>query len=179
MLSKHTGFKRIPLRPKLTMLVLSVSVFALSLACIGFGLYERTSFRSATSNELSAFASTLGANSAASLAFNDQAAAGEILGSLQAEHQILNAILYDNRGRVFAEYRRIDRPESDPQPFLRSDGSYFDCKFCVAVQPSSSAQRKSWNDRDHFRSARTARQNCGVRQNSLTCSLAFSAWLLL
>jgi signal transduction histidine kinase/CheY-like chemotaxis protein len=126
MLSKHTGFKRIPLRPKLTMLVLSVSVFALSLACIGFGLYERTSFRSATSNELSAFASTLGANSAASLAFNDQAAAGEILGSLQAEHQILNAILYDNRGRVFAEYRRIDRPESDPQPTLRPDGSYFD-----------------------------------------------------
>ncbi len=124
--SKHSGFKHFPLRPKLAMLVLSASVFALSLACIGFGLYERSSFRAGTADELSALASTLGANSAAPLAFNDQTAAREILASLQAEHQILGAVLYDTNGKPFAEYRRDDRSGSDPAPRIRADGTYFD-----------------------------------------------------
>ena len=46
-----------------------------SIACLIFDLYERTSFRSAMTGELSVLADTLGANTAATLAFNDRKSA--------------------------------------------------------------------------------------------------------
>jgi uncharacterized membrane protein affecting hemolysin expression len=91
---------------KLTLLVLAASAFALVMACVGLALYERAGFRSDRLNDLSLLASTLGENAAASLAFNDQKAATDILGSLHAEPHIIAARLYENTGHVFAEYRR-------------------------------------------------------------------------
>jgi hypothetical protein len=68
---------------------------ALILACLGFAVYERASFRAAMSNELLALADTLGANTAASLTFNDRKSARDMLGALQAERQITATCLYD------------------------------------------------------------------------------------
>src|SRR5258708_5314901 len=91
---------------KLTLLILSACVFALLLSGLGFGVYERASFRQTAANELSLLADTLGANVAASLAFDDQKSARDMLAALQAERHILGARLYDNDGKTFAEYRR-------------------------------------------------------------------------
>ena len=68
---------------------------ALILACLGFAVYERASFRAAMSNELLGLADTLGANTAASLTFNDRKSARDMLGALQAERQITATCLYD------------------------------------------------------------------------------------
>ena len=57
----------VSIQKKLGLLILSASCFALVLAFLGFGIYERASFRADLAAELSTLADTLGANTAASL----------------------------------------------------------------------------------------------------------------
>jgi two-component system, sensor histidine kinase and response regulator len=118
-------FKDFSIQTKLRSLLLSASFFALVLAFVGFGIYERANFRRDMAGELSTLADTLGANTAASLAFQDQATAGQMLGALRAEHNILAGALYDTSGRLFAEYRRADLARDFSLPAMRDDGAYF------------------------------------------------------
>jgi signal transduction histidine kinase/CheY-like chemotaxis protein len=92
-------------RRKLTLLLLQSTIFGLVMTCVGLALYERSSFRTTRINELAILSSTIGENAAASLAFNDQKTAGEILGALHAEPDIIAACLYDSAGYAFADYR--------------------------------------------------------------------------
>jgi len=114
------------IRFKLTLLILSTSVLAVLLASFGFAIYERQSYRASAVRELTALADTLGANTAASLAFNDQGTAREMLRALATEPNVLVACLYDNQGHVFAEYRSSDDPHTFVFPARRHDGAYFD-----------------------------------------------------
>ena len=114
------------LRANLIMLILSASALAVLLASFGFGIYERHNYRESSVRELSALADTLGANTAASLAFNDQQTAEQMLGALVTEPHVLDARLYDNEGRIFAEYRGPSRKGGLVLTGLRPDGAYFD-----------------------------------------------------
>jgi signal transduction histidine kinase/CheY-like chemotaxis protein/HPt (histidine-containing phosphotransfer) domain-containing protein len=118
-------FRNLPIRRKLALLVLSSSVLAVILACCGFAIYERQAYRASTVSELTALAETLGANTAASLAFNDQKTAREMLGALEADHNVLSASLFDGHGMLFAEYRRAGLAANASTPLARADGSYF------------------------------------------------------
>jgi signal transduction histidine kinase/DNA-binding response OmpR family regulator len=119
-------FRDLPIRRKLALLILTSSVLAVLLACIGFAVYERQNFRANTDNELRALADTLGANTAASLAFNDPKTAREMLAALRADHDVLGACLYDLQGNIFAEYRRAGLGAEFTMPALRGDGAYFE-----------------------------------------------------
>jgi diguanylate cyclase (GGDEF)-like protein/PAS domain S-box-containing protein len=114
------------IRANLIVLILSASALAVLLASFGFGIYERQIYRASAVRELTALADTLGANTAASLAFDDQATAEEMLGSLATEPHVLDARLYDNEGRIFAEYREPSREVPLVLTGLRPDGAYFD-----------------------------------------------------
>jgi two-component system, sensor histidine kinase and response regulator len=120
------GFRDLPIRRKLALLILTASAFAVVLACVGFAIYERQIFRADTVNELAALADTLGANTAASLAFDDQKTAREMLAALHAEHDVMGACLYDNHGNIFAEYRRAGLTTEFEMPSWRKDGAQFD-----------------------------------------------------
>src|SRR6202161_4629666 len=102
-------FRDLTIRRKLALLILTATVFAVVLACVGFGIYERQRFRTDIADELATLADTLGANTAASLAFDDQKSAEQTLAALRTEHHVLGACLYDLHGRLFAVYRRADR----------------------------------------------------------------------
>src|SRR5580704_3117747 len=95
------------IRFNLAILILSASALAVLLASLGFAVYERQSYRASAVRELTALADTLGANSAASLAFNDQRTAKEMLSALATEPNVLVACLYDNQANVFADYRSV------------------------------------------------------------------------
>ncbi len=118
-------FPHASFRQKLTLLVLLTTVFALAVTCAGLAFYERASFRSARLSELSILSSTLGENVAASLAFNDQKTARDLLGALRAEPHILGARLYDNSGHTFAEYRRPLSLQIFPPSAPPVDGARF------------------------------------------------------
>ncbi len=118
-------FQDLSIRRKLTLLILCSSVLGLVMACVGLAAYERKSFRASTTNELSALADTLGANAAASMVFNDQKTAADILGALRTEPHILGARLYDPNRKVFAEYRRPNTGSEVGMPSWQPDGATF------------------------------------------------------
>jgi signal transduction histidine kinase/DNA-binding response OmpR family regulator len=119
-------FRQSSIQRKLIFVVLCTSVLGLGLACLGFELYERSSFRAAMTSELSTLADTLGANTAASLAFDDRKSARDMLAALHAEPHIVASCLYDRGGKIFAEYRR-DGVSADLQmPSLQADGARFE-----------------------------------------------------
>jgi diguanylate cyclase (GGDEF)-like protein len=120
------NIRDLSIRFNLALLILSTSVLAVLLASFGFAIYERQSYRASAVRELTALADTLGANTAASLAFNDQGTANEILRALATEPHVLVACLYDNQGHTFAEYRSSDDPRTLALPARRPDGAYFD-----------------------------------------------------
>ncbi|HKN76292.1 MAG TPA: response regulator [Candidatus Acidoferrum sp.] len=119
-------FKNSSIQRKLTFVSVCTSLLGLSLACLSFDLYERSSFRAAMTSELSVLADTLGANTAASLAFNDRKSATDMLGALRAERHIVAARLYDGRGNVFADYRRDGTGTEFAMPARREDGAHFE-----------------------------------------------------
>src|SRR6266849_10413161 len=118
-------FKSPSIQRKLAIVVLCTSLLGLGIACAAFELYERANFQRALTDELTALADTVGANSAASLAFDDRKSARDVLAGLSAEHHIVAACLYGSHGTIFAEYRR---PGSGPEfqmPPRREDGATF------------------------------------------------------
>jgi two-component system sensor histidine kinase/response regulator len=118
-------FRRASIQRKLTFVILCTSLVGLSLACVAFEVYERASFRAAMTSELSVLADTLGANSAASLAFSDHKSAAETLEALRSDTHIVAACLYDGRGTVFAEYRRAGAAFHYELPVRQEDGARF------------------------------------------------------
>jgi PAS domain S-box-containing protein len=112
------------IRRQLTLVVLCTSLFGLGIVYATFDLYERSSFRRALTDELSALADTVGANSAASLAFDDRKSAEEVLAGLGAEHHVVAACLYNAHGQVFAEYRRPGAGDVSI-PFAQNEGTHF------------------------------------------------------
>jgi diguanylate cyclase (GGDEF)-like protein/PAS domain S-box-containing protein len=118
-------FRNLSIRFNLALLTLSASVIAVLLASFGFAIYERQSYRASAVREVTALADTLGTNTAASLVFNDERAAHEMLSALSTEPNVLGACLYDEQGRVFAEYRRAGSRSVPVFPAIRHDGAYF------------------------------------------------------
>jgi signal transduction histidine kinase/CheY-like chemotaxis protein len=114
----------LPIRQKLAGLILVSSCCAVILACVGFTIYERQRVHMDLVNELATLADSLGANTAASLAFNDQETAREILEALSTEHHVIGAGLYDNRGEIFAAYRRPAPANVFRMPPWSADGVY-------------------------------------------------------
>lgn len=129
------SIRNLSIRFNLALLILSASILSVLLASLGFSIYEHRSYRASAVRELTALADTLGANTAASLAFNDPGTAGKMLSALATEPHILVAGLYDNHGSVFAEYRRLNDAPNIPVPHLRGDGAYFDSQSLTLFHP--------------------------------------------
>jgi PAS domain S-box-containing protein len=119
-------FRKSSIQRKLTFVIVCTSTIGLSLACLGFELYERSSFRGAMTSELTVLADTLGANTAASLTFNDRNSAEDMLAALRAEPHVIAGVLYNKRGEVFAEYRRKDLSPDFKTPAWHDDGAQFE-----------------------------------------------------
>ena len=119
-------FRDSSIRRKLSMLIFCTSLLGLSIACMAFEIYERTSFRAGLINELTAHADMLGLNTAASLAFNDRKSAQDLLGALRLERHILAACIYDIHGNIFAEYRREGAGEDLKLPTWQGETTQFE-----------------------------------------------------
>ena len=99
-------FRRFSIRRKLALLTSASVLMTVTLASAAFAVYERMNLRSSAVNEVRALADMLGANCAASLAFNDPATAYEMLRALSSKQDVMWARLYDNKDHIFAEYVR-------------------------------------------------------------------------
>ncbi len=119
------GYRDISIQRKLSVVILSTCLLALSLASLGFELYERADDRREISEKLSVLANILGARSAAALTAQDPAFAQEELRSLQAEPHIPEACIFDRRGEPFATYFGAGTSARVAMPRPRSERAEF------------------------------------------------------
>jgi len=99
-----SAFRDYSIKTKLTIIII-VSCLAVSLMASGFFLVsEIVSMRRAVLEDLTGLARVIAINVQAPLEFMDPATATEVLASLSARPQILQAHVYAKDGRIFASY---------------------------------------------------------------------------
>ncbi len=101
----------ISIRTKLILFAGLTTLCALVLAGTAMVVNEKHTAKKEFIGKLRSIADLVALNSGAALAFNDRQAASENLGSLSAIPQIAFALIYDENGRIYAQYTRKDIPE--------------------------------------------------------------------
>lgn len=119
-------FQDIPIKRKLTAIIMIASTVALLLVSAGFVTYELVTFRQTMVGKLSTQAQMIGDRSTAALSFQNKSDAEETLRALGLEKHYVAAALYDEKGNLFAAYRSPqatvkdsfpDRPEGESARF--------------------------------------------------------------
>ncbi len=129
------AFRNIPIRRKLTAIIMLTSSIALLVACAAFVAYDQVSMRKGMTRNLSAVAQIIGANSTAALAFGDQASAEELLAFLRAKPQVVSACIYSEDNTPFATYLRGDSAANFTPPPVREEVTYFEGDRLNLFQP--------------------------------------------
>ncbi len=126
--------KNTSIRQKLTLLILLISGVALILAAVGFSIYDLLSLRNQQIRALASVAQIVGANSTASLQFQDPESGHETLKALKQDPRILSAALYTPKGEVFAEFHREGHQGTVPKN-PPSVGDYEENGLITIVRP--------------------------------------------
>jgi signal transduction histidine kinase len=124
----------LPIKRKLTVILMLVSGVVVLLTCASFFAYEFLTFRQTTIGQLSTLGEVVAANSTAALAFKNRDDATEILNSLKAEKHIVSAALYDKDGNLFSTYP-TGRPSEAFPAILEKDGFRFGKAHLYGFQP--------------------------------------------
>src|SRR6266704_3610522 len=98
------NLQNLSIKGKLMLITMLTSSAALVLSSASFLIYDLISFRHLLTLDLMTQAQIIGYNSAAAMAFRDEAAATATLSALTAEEDIVAAVLYSPDGTIFAHY---------------------------------------------------------------------------
>jgi signal transduction histidine kinase/ActR/RegA family two-component response regulator len=98
--------RNVSIKRKLTLLAMLTSSIAVVLSSASFLIYDLVTFRNLLSQDLMTEAEIVAYNSAAAMAFNDEASANVQLSALTAKSDLVAAVLYGSDGRIFARYYR-------------------------------------------------------------------------
>ncbi len=107
---KRAWFRDLSIKRKLLLIMMAVSIAALTFASTAFVIIEVSSFRQTMVRHLSALAEVVGYNSSASLVFSDSTDAGAVLKTLQAKPDVRAAWLFDAQGTLLAGYLKDGDP---------------------------------------------------------------------
>lgn len=135
------ALRDLPIRTKLTLIILMISGVVSVLTCTSLFAYTFVTFRQNTINQLSTLGEIIAANSTAALAFENQADATEVLSALRAEPHIITAALYDAQGLPFATYQ-AQGSDGKPPVAPGIDGYDFNAQHLVGVLPVLQDQRR-------------------------------------
>ncbi len=107
-LKNGPGLRSVPIRIKLTALMLLTATVALLFALPAFIGYSYTLYKAEAIRDLTATSRTVAENTTAALTFSDNRAAAETLAALRAKQSVTRACLYrldeNQRGTLFAAY---------------------------------------------------------------------------
>ena len=112
-----TALRDQPIRAKLMSILRLTSGVVVAISCAVFLAYEFLTFRQTALKSLATLGGIIAANSTASLAFQNEGDAREILSALRAEPHIVAAALYDKDGRLFSRYPAASGPDRDGYRF--------------------------------------------------------------
>ncbi len=97
--------KNLSIRAKITLIIMITSTIVLLAATFAFVLNDFFSVKKDITEHLKSIARIIANNCTAAIEFNDNQTAMEILSSMENEKSIACAILYNEKGFKFAEYR--------------------------------------------------------------------------
>jgi signal transduction histidine kinase len=101
-----SGFKNLSIKNKLIFIQTATAFIVALVCCIFFVLNDIRTFKDAGKRKIYSLARIVGENTVPTLVFLDQDAATQILGKLNKEPDITEAIVLDKNGKLFARYSR-------------------------------------------------------------------------
>ena len=135
------NMRAMPIRRKLTLIILLTSIVVMLLMRGAFFTYEYFVFRQAMTQQVDIVGQILASNSTAALAFENPDDAREILSALRVERHVVAAAVYHADGRLFAHY-----PETISFAELSGrsgpDGTRFEEAALVSYQPVTQNGRR-------------------------------------
>ncbi|MEO5804295.1 MAG: PAS domain S-box protein [Verrucomicrobiota bacterium] len=177
------NLRNVPIKRKLTIVIMLTSSVVLLLTSGAFIIYELVAFRSTLLENSQTLAQIVAATSTAALTFDDEKAAAEILSKLQAEDTILQASLYNIQNNLMARYPASQPLENFPA-VAQGDGHYFEHRtlnFFVPVSEGDSRIGTLYLKTDlkpiYHRLRLYGGIMAGVLVGSLLIGLALSNWL--
>jgi len=96
--------RNVPIKRKLNVIMMMISVIVILIACGAFLANEVISYRRSMVDHLGTLAQVIGSNSTAALSFSDSKAASETLSALAAESDVILATILDREAHPFATY---------------------------------------------------------------------------
>lgn len=103
-----TAIRHLPIRRKLTLVIMGACTAALLAAGVVHFLFQIVNFKESFSQDMSAVAGILAKNSTAALAFQDEVAASEVLEALRSIPHVLTAELELPDGNALARFGQTD-----------------------------------------------------------------------
>src|ERR1700759_3976905 len=92
----------IPLRRKVTVVILMTCSAVLLLACGVLAVYQMVDYRKMMARDMAVLAEVVAQNTRAAMAFDDQNKAQDTLMALKSEPSVVAACIYDQQGSPFA-----------------------------------------------------------------------------
>jgi|CXWL01.1.fsa_nt_gi signal transduction histidine kinase/ActR/RegA family two-component response regulator len=121
-----SAFANLSLRGKLLVLLVGTAGTALLLAGAGFFVYDYSSLRQETVENLTVLSAMMEENTRTALIFNDSTSAEKTLAALKVHRNIVAAWILTGDGQIFARYLRADQPTDIPPVFgAPADGYLF------------------------------------------------------
>jgi signal transduction histidine kinase/ActR/RegA family two-component response regulator/HAMP domain-containing protein len=126
--------RNMPIRRKLTVILLVTSGAVLALTCAAFIGYQYAGYRASARHTMQTLGQVIASNSTAAVAFDNASDETEVLAALHAEPRISMAAVYGADGRLFAHY-----PAGAPASFFprhpQRDGLRFERGLLLDDQP--------------------------------------------
>ncbi len=128
-------FHDLPIRRKLTLLMMTASGITLVLAYLVFSGWEWVEYRRNAVETVTSQVRIVGANSLATLLFDDARAARETLATLAGSTLVRSAALWRPDGILFAEYRREAAPLPEFPLEREADTARFEGDWLTVSKP--------------------------------------------
>jgi CheY-like chemotaxis protein/HAMP domain-containing protein len=141
-MKKNLLFQNLSIKRKLIFIIMVTNVVALIMASVFVTFNEVVSLRNALVRQQSILAMVIGENSTASLSFLDQESAIKTLNALKAEPNVISAVIYDDKLKVFAHYKRDDGLKFEPPKIQMEDKAEFTASHLNIFKEIIFADRK-------------------------------------
>src|SRR5439155_4406779 len=130
----HMLFQDVPIKRKLTSVIMLTSSIVLSLTCLAFVAYDLITFRRQMTGNLATLAQVVAANCTGAVAFSDENEARAKLTSMKAMRNIVAAALYDKEGNLFVKFS-VNEPGQTFPTRPGADGPRFTKDSLVFFEP--------------------------------------------
>lgn len=104
-----TAFKNLSIKNKLILIQTVTAFIVVLVCCLFFVTNDIRTFKESAKRKIYSLARIAGENALSTLVFMDQEAATQILSTLNKEPDIVQGVILDKNGKLFARYSRVQR----------------------------------------------------------------------